>query len=371
MKKQLLIAAISVLCYTTNAQNVNIPDAAFKSYLVGNTSINTNGDTEIQVSEAEAFSGSIRIYDLGISDLTGIEAFTALIELHSAMNLLTSLDVSKNLALETLDCSWNQLTSLKLSPNTGLETLICQNNKLTSLDVSGNTGLSLLECSENQLASLDLGSNAVLFNLSCWDNKLTSLDLSSNIILKYLSCQQNQLTSLDVSANTALVVIGCGYNKLTSLDLSSNTDLIALYCRSNQLTNLNMANGNSHNIVDLEVYDNPDLTSIKVDDASVIANNPIWKNTDPGLVLVDDNTTASISDLGIEDIFNIYPNPVSSVLHIETPVNTVITITTPLGEEVLSALVNHRNHTIDVSSFVAGIYFLKTSKGDVIKFVKE
>ena len=35
-------------------QNVNIPDANFKSYLVGNTSINTNGDSEIQVSEATA-----------------------------------------------------------------------------------------------------------------------------------------------------------------------------------------------------------------------------------------------------------------------------------------------------------------------------
>jgi hypothetical protein len=41
--------------------NVNIPDANFKAALIGDTSINTNNDSEIQVSEALA------IPDLGIS----------------------------------------------------------------------------------------------------------------------------------------------------------------------------------------------------------------------------------------------------------------------------------------------------------------
>ena len=53
MKKLLLI----LLCLPMIGfgQNVNIPDANFKSYLVGNTAINTNGDTEIQQSEATVF----------------------------------------------------------------------------------------------------------------------------------------------------------------------------------------------------------------------------------------------------------------------------------------------------------------------------
>ena len=52
MKKLLLI----LLCLPMIGfgQNVNIPDANFKAYLVGNTAINTNGDSEIQVSEANA-----------------------------------------------------------------------------------------------------------------------------------------------------------------------------------------------------------------------------------------------------------------------------------------------------------------------------
>jgi len=65
----------------TLGQNVNIPDANFKAYLVGNSAINTNGDTEIQVSEAAAFNGSINCNLMNISDLTGIQDFTALTEL--------------------------------------------------------------------------------------------------------------------------------------------------------------------------------------------------------------------------------------------------------------------------------------------------
>ena len=70
MKKLLLI--FLCLPIVGFGQNVNIPDANFKAYLVGNTAINTNGDTEIQVSEATVFNGGINCSS--ISNLTGIEA---------------------------------------------------------------------------------------------------------------------------------------------------------------------------------------------------------------------------------------------------------------------------------------------------------
>jgi len=76
-----------------------------------------------------------------ISDLTGIEDFTALTNLQCGSNSLTSLDVSANTALTYLECNGNQLTSLDVSNNTELTTLKCYNNELTSLDVSSNTAL--------------------------------------------------------------------------------------------------------------------------------------------------------------------------------------------------------------------------------------
>ena len=47
------------------------------------------------------------VRDKGISDLTGIEAFTALTFLNCSGNKLTSIDLSKNFSLDTLYCSGN------------------------------------------------------------------------------------------------------------------------------------------------------------------------------------------------------------------------------------------------------------------------
>ena len=98
-------------------QNINIPDANFKNYLINNSNINTNGDSEIQVSEASAFTGAIECSSQNISDLTGIEAFTALTYLVCYNNQLTSLDISNNTALTLLSFSNNQIISLDFYKN--------------------------------------------------------------------------------------------------------------------------------------------------------------------------------------------------------------------------------------------------------------
>ena len=238
-------------------QIVKIPDANFRAYLLGNSNINTNGDTLIQVSEASVYDGAISCGFSNISDLRGIEAFVSITELYCNYNELTSLDVSQNTALTKLGCSRNQLTSLDVSQNTALIQLTCQVNQLTSLDVSQNTALTLLNCGKNPL---------------------TSLDVSQNTALTGLYCFMNPLTSLDVSQNTALTELVCYYNDLTSLDVSQNSALVLLWCNHNLLTCLNVANGNNTNLYYLETYDNPNLTCIQVDDAAWSTANYITNN---------------------------------------------------------------------------------------------
>jgi len=251
-------------------QNVNIPDANFKAYLVGNTNINTNGDSEIQVSEASAFTGVIDCSVLNISDLTGIEAFTALTVLRCGYNQLTSLDVSNNTALTQFSCQDNQLTSLDVSSNTALTFFNCPNNQITSLDVFNNTALTFFNCPNNQLTSLDVSNNTALTNLYCFSNQLTSLDVSGATALTDLNCGNNQLTSLDVSSNTALTDLTCYNNQLTSLDVSSNTALTDLTCYNNQLTSLDVSSNTAltffncpnNQITSLDVSSNTALTHL-------------------------------------------------------------------------------------------------------------
>ena len=239
MKKLLLI----LLCLPVIGfgQNVNIPDVNFKAYLVGNNLINTNGDTEIQVSEATAFNGAILCNSLNIFDLTGIEVFTA----------LTFLD--------------------------------CYDNQLTSLDVTANTALNFFICGENQLTSLDVTANTALIFFNCPYNQLTSLDVSQNAILIHLDCVSNQLTTLDVSNNINLTDIYCAYNNLTVIDVSNNTSLTKLWCAGNQLIYLNVKNGNNYNFYDYNMYsfnceNNPLLDCIEVDDAAWSTAN--WTHID-------------------------------------------------------------------------------------------
>ena len=92
----------------------------------------------------------------------------------------------------------------------------CKDSQLTSLDVTKNTALTTLQCSGNKLKSLDITKNTALTDLNCGGNQLTSLDVTKNTALTYLYCNYNQLTSLDVTKNTALTDLECnGYNQLT------------------------------------------------------------------------------------------------------------------------------------------------------------
>ena len=129
MKKTLLLLTflIATAWCSIHAQ-INIPDANFKAYLVGNPAINTNGDSEISVAEAQDFTGELLINGLSISDLTGIEAFVSITRLDCYSNNLTSLDVSNNLALTRLHCADNQIETLDISANTLITDIQCHNN---------------------------------------------------------------------------------------------------------------------------------------------------------------------------------------------------------------------------------------------------
>jgi hypothetical protein len=141
MIRKLFILGLTNIAISISARVVNIPDANFKAYLVGNYSINTNHDSEIQVSEAVAFTGSINCMSKNITNLTGIESFVNLGGLFCGLNPISNLNVTSNILLKTLRCQNNPLTTLDVTKNTLLEDLTLTNNNLTSINVSQNINL--------------------------------------------------------------------------------------------------------------------------------------------------------------------------------------------------------------------------------------
>ena len=157
-------------------------------------------------------------------------------------NQLTSLDVTNNVALESLYCNDNLLTSLDVSNLSSLEYLGCYDNNLTSLNVSGVTMLKSLTCHNNQLTTVNTDNLTKLEMFRCNNNRITTLDVTDNVLLTTLDCEKNQLVTLDVSRNTKLMRLTCAENQLTSLNTSSIPSLLWLNCRNNRLTILQLNN---------------------------------------------------------------------------------------------------------------------------------
>ena len=90
---------------------------------------------------------NLDVNSLNISDLIGIEDFTALTRLDCEQNKLVTLDLSQNTALNYLDIDANALKSLDLSLNVALTEFYCENNQLTSLDFRNGSNTLVVDFS--------------------------------------------------------------------------------------------------------------------------------------------------------------------------------------------------------------------------------
>ncbi|PQJ19205.1 T9SS type A sorting domain-containing protein [Nonlabens tegetincola] len=310
MKKQLLVLLIGAFLTTTylNAQNVNIPDANFKNYLVNSAAINTDGNSEISVAEATAFTGAILVNGLSISDLTGIEAFVNINRLDCYNNNLTTIDVSNNLALTRLHCSNNQITTLDISVNTLINDIQCHNNGvLDQLNIANgnNSNFTYMKAYGNSLSCIQIDPNFTppndVGNFSQgWTKGTTAIYSDDCVALNqvvnipdanfknFLVSDNNinlngdtEITLAEAQATTELIMNGIGIadltgieaftnltrldvpnNSLTTIDVSNNLSLTRLHVGFNNLTNLDIRLNT--NINELFCYDNSSLDTLLI-----------------------------------------------------------------------------------------------------------
>lgn len=219
-----------------------IPDPIFHLELINLGLDSGNFSGKVLTANISSLK-TLDISSKDITDLTGIEDFTELTSLDCGKNKLSSIDISKNIALTTLNCSYNYTIDL--------------------LDVSKNINLKILSCEGLKIRDLNLKNNLKLTQLNCRYNALTNLEIHPD--LTYLNCSNNRLPQIDVSKNTNLTYFDCSNNKLAILDVSNNGSLTTFYCNSNNLFSLNVKNGNNLRLSKRNFIDNPKLTCIKVD----------------------------------------------------------------------------------------------------------
>ena len=210
----LVLAAVAGMANVAQAQYIeindtNFPDVNFRTHV---KQYDTDSDGSLSDKEIAAVT-SIDVSTQTITDLKGIEHFTALTELSCGSDQLTTLDVSANTALKKLYCSYGQLTTLDVSNCTALTDLFCHNNQLSTLDVSNCTALQYLECYSNHLNALDVSKNTELKKLDCSSNQLTALNVANCTALTHLDCYSNQIKGDEMLAlvNSLPHVVLSGY----------------------------------------------------------------------------------------------------------------------------------------------------------------
>lgn len=204
MKTVLLSSALMTWSFL-NAQETYVPDNVFESYLESNSMGNGIPNDDYVTTANISGVSILNISAYPISDLTGVEDFTALTYLDCSLTPLVTLDVSQNTLLSTLRCYSSQITSLDVSQNTSLTELICYNLQLSSLDVTQNTALAQLVCYTNQLTYLDLSQNTALTDLRCNSNELLCLSLKNgnNTNISYFESSSNpNLSCIEVDDDT-------------------------------------------------------------------------------------------------------------------------------------------------------------------------
>ncbi|PCI99850.1 MAG: hypothetical protein COB15_03435 [Flavobacteriales bacterium] len=226
--KQLLALLFLFITVNSNAQTTAIPDANFELRL-----ISQGLDVVLDGQVLTANIDTVTYVDLGnnnISDLTGIEDFTALIHLDCEVNNITTLDMSQNLSLKIFEANSNQLTSIDISQNLQLEFFDCAFNFMTTLDLSHLPNLKTVHIDSNLLTCLNLknGNNLNMFPIYAENNQflicvevdsvaLSNLWVSSGSLDFEFDSQVNFSTNCN---NTCSV--GVKENRLSNLSIYPN-----------------------------------------------------------------------------------------------------------------------------------------------------
>ena len=329
--------AIVAATNTTQAQiqinAVNFPDEIFRNYLLSQP-YGADGqltDTEIQNITYLGFSNQ------NITNLKGIEKFTALPFLSCQYTPLTSLDVSGCTALTQLHCSYSKLTSLNVSGCTALTSLNCSYNKLTSLNVSGCTELQTIVCSYNQLTTLNISGCSALKSIGCEYNKIKASEMGKLV---------NSLPQNEYGGNFYAVLNGGDENEITQeqVEIARNKGWYVTYHIKNTSENSNSSNSNTNNG----------------------QNNNENNTNNEGT-----NTGSTTGLLNIENYnLKLYPNPTNNVLYVEEAGQEVLVYSSN-GQIVLRQPTAASGPTrIDMGHLPTGAYLVRSGNA-IAKVVKQ
>ena len=207
---------------------VSVPDSRFEQALI-DRGYDFVLDGRIRTAPVANATTIEILNDMGISNITGIEAFPNLQKLRIIHNNINNVDLSKNRNLTWVSLWDNKLTNVDVSSLSKLEYFGAGDNDIVTFDVSRNSNLT----------ELDFGNTEGRTGYGT-TRGVTSINISNNPNLRRLYMQNNRLTSLDISRNRNLEEIWVHDNKIESLNCTNNPNLSYVMVWNNNLSYLNI-----------------------------------------------------------------------------------------------------------------------------------
>lgn len=340
MKTIIQLFIIILFSSTAQAQYTAVPDDQFEIILILK-GIDSEGifDGQVLTSDMEAVTSLVIWNVVYLNDLTGIEACINLETLRLKDVGISTLDLSNNIQLKILDIFDTAIESLNIS----------QNESLIDLRIG--------HCSD--------GNNNCFFETP----PISVLDIHNNVALKFLSILNLELANIDLSNNLLLDFIIINNITTNILDFSNNEILHYLRIYNNyNLSTINLKSGYNTDLNYVDIHDNNNLSCLQVDDpaAVITGTEPPYDNwTIEGDPLITDDCTIGL-DEQLMSAFKIYPNPVTTIMHIESDIN--YTIKSIKIYDLFGRLIQINNichKSIDLSNIPQGIFLIKieTDKG--------
>ena len=264
--KRILLVVMTALMLTPAWADVEIneqtfPDANFRN-IVSSKTIDKDRSGTLSDDEIASVT-SLNVANRSITDLAGIQYFTALTELNCHYCKLTALNLSKNKALTSVSCYHNNLnveamTALIASLPTVEEGSIYvklvsgyyEHNLCTTEHVAAakDKGWTVYDSNKNEYAGLTVlcSINETNFPDETFRNYVASKSVDDNqdailtdaetIGLKEIRLSGKNITSLKgIEYFTAMTKLYCYNNQLATLDLSKNEALTRIECYGNQI----------------------------------------------------------------------------------------------------------------------------------------
>ena len=189
---------------------------------------NISGIVRLGTSESE-----IKLFNKGIKNLIGLDEFRSLKEFSADLNLIDSVDFSKNLNLENISIYYNDIKSIDISKNENLKSLNILGNPIqtSTIDISKNINLEILSVGGRAGTRLINDQGEFIAEIPQTTAKISSLDFSSNSKLTSLKITHSEISDLETSNYNNLdniLLLDLSFNQLQSLNISRFTVLESL-----------------------------------------------------------------------------------------------------------------------------------------------